>query len=141
MRTLLALVFVLMGAASASAQIVNPQTLDFPASADHSATFGAQPIVEKYEALVVRQSATGTVLYAANLLKPTPSATAIGPCAAPCISVPMPLSGTGGSAPNNTLLQVAIRTTGPGGASTSVLSDPFGVVGPPAATGKPIPRP
>lgn len=136
MKTLCALLFVLFVAVPVSAQIVNPQTLEFPASADHAATFGAQPLVTKYEALVVRQSATGSVLYVTDLGKPTPNTSNV-------ITVPMPLAGVGGAAPNNTVLLVAIRTVGAPGTTptTSVWSDPFGIVGPPAATGKPIPKP
>lgn len=122
----------------AEAQILNPTTLVFPASADHNTTIGTTPVLDKYEALVVRQSATGSILYVTDLGKPTPAS--VTGCGTSCVTAPMPLSGTGGSAPNNTILLVAVRAVGPGGTSTSVFSDPFSVAGAPAAPGKPIPR-
>jgi len=132
MRVLFPLVIGMMLMASgvfAQTTIVNPTKIEVPASADHGTTFGSTPILSKYETLVVRQTDTGTVLQVVDNGKPTPNASNI-------LTLAMP---TG--LPNNVLLQVAVRASGPGGATTSVLSDPFGVVGPPAAPGKPVPKP
>lgn len=124
MRTLLTLVVFTLFTVSASAQTLNPTRVEFTASPDHAVTLGSQPVVTKYELLTVRQSDTGTILSVTDIGKPTPVANVI--------NVPVP-----GSLPNNTLLQIAVRTVGPGGATTSVLSDPFSVVAAPAASGKP----
>lgn len=128
MRRLILLIFsgVLLFSPDLSAQTLNPTHVEFTASPDHAATIGTQAIVTKYELLVVRQSAPTTpVVPVVDLGKPTPSAGAI--------TVPVP-----GGLPNNTLLQVSIRTVGPGGTTASALSDPFAVAGPPAAAGKPV---
>lgn len=127
MRALLCLLALLI-AAPLSAQTLNPTRVEFTASPDHSTTIGTTAVVTKYEVLIVRQTDTGTILSVTDIGKPTPVANVIN------VAVP-------GSLPNNTLLQAAIRTTGPGGASTSVLSDPFAAVAAPAATGKPVLKP
>lgn len=128
MRTLLACLLALVPLTASAQVIVNPTSIEFTASADHAATFGGSALVTKYELVVVRQSAPTVPVVVTDLGKPTPAANVI--------TVPVP-----GGLPNNTVLQVSVRTTGPGGVTAGVLSDPFGVVGPPAAAGKPTPKP
>ena len=129
MRLLLTVCVWCLLTLSASAQvIVNPTKVDFPASADHAVTFGGVDVVTKYELVIARQSLPAVPVSTTDLGKPTP--------AAGVISVPLP-----GGLPNNTVLLATVRTVGPGGSTPSVASDPFGVVGAPAAAGKPIPKP
>jgi hypothetical protein len=129
MRIVYAAVVWCLLTVSASAQvIVNPTKVDFPASPDHAVTFGGVDVVTKYELVIARQSLPAVPVSTTDLGKPTP--------VAGIVSVPIP-SGL----PNNTILLATVRTVGPGGTTPSVASDPFGVVGAPAATGKPIPKP
>ena len=130
MRFVWCLLVCLLLPASVSAQvIVNPTQVEFSASPDHAVSFGGLALVTKYELVITRQGLpTLPVVPVVDLGKPTPTAN--------LITVSMP-----GGLPNNTVLVATVRTVGPGGTTPSVASDPFGVVGPPAAAGKPIPKP
>src|SRR5688572_22693560 len=127
MRVLLAALFCLLALPVSAQVIVNPTKVDFPASPDQTVTFGGVDVVTKYELVIARQSLPNTPVSTTDLGKPTP----VGGV----ISVPLPAG-----LPNNTVLLATVRTIGPGGTTPSVASDPFGVVGAPAAAGKPIPK-
>jgi len=105
-------------AATASAQVVNPRTLEFIASVDHDVTQSGQALVTTYEA---RWYATGATapLSVTFLGKPTPEPTSrriIVDVAATILAIPI---GTG--------YVCRVAAIGPGGEGVSDPSAPFGV--------------
>ena len=130
MRTLLLSValFTLPAVAAAQAPVVNPTTVEFPASSSHAETIPgtSTPAVTNYTLVLTRQ-ADGSVVSETTIGKPAPVAGKIA------VNLPV--------LPNNTLLQIAAKAVGPGGSSVGVPSDPFVAVGPPVAPGKPVVKP
>lgn len=114
-----------------SAQTINnPSTITFTASADHNTVENTVPLLTSYEIRLYAQGQT-TSAAVLNIGKPTPDATGT-------ISFSQ-LKNVYTSAPAGTY-NVKVAAVGPGGASESVLSDPFTVSprAPSAPTGKPI---
>jgi len=129
MRRLLfiALVFALLGfAAPALAQtVVNPQKVEFDASADHNTIIEGQAFVAKYELRVSIQG-SATVLVKQDLGKPAPVNNRI--------SLPLTL----GLPVSSTIRYIGVVfAMGPYGEAGSTASNPFMFVGPPAAPGTP----
>lgn len=72
-RVLLAFVFALI-ASAAQAQVVNPKTLEFDASADHNVMVGGVPAVDHYDLNILVGNAAGAMSFTKGLGKPTPNA-------------------------------------------------------------------
>jgi len=127
---LLAVVALVASAAPAVAQtVVNPQKVEFTASADHATVIEGQAFVAKYELRVYLQGGT-TVLVKQDLGKPAPAQTTNQ------ISVPLALVGLPLS-PTVKYIGV-VYAMGPYGEAGSSASNPFMLVGPPAAPSNPV---
>ena len=126
-RALAALFLCVLWPTLARAQVVNPTTVCFGASADHNAVLAdKRPIVERYD-LELAGGATPTVT---ALGKPTPDTTG-NVCATPAVLPALAIGPT---------YTATILTVGPGGTTRSEASLPFVRLGAPAATGKPVLR-
>ena len=115
---------------SAQTVVVNPTTVEFPASADHSVlAIDGQPMITKYE-LRVYVEAGMTLLATLDLGKPTPLANIIT------------VTNAGWFAPLQPNTRLVARTVAIGatGEAASGVSAPFGLVGPPHPPGVPTVR-
>ena len=126
---LLCTAMALVVASPADAQTINPTQIQFAASPDHNLTVGATPVVSNYQLDVITTAAGGALAFTVNLAKPTPDASNL-----------ITANVTQLTALANGLYTGSVSAVGPGGATKSVPSDPFGRVGPPAAPGKPTAR-
>lgn len=113
---------LLSAPATAQTAVVNPTTVQFAASADHATLVEGQPLVASYE-VRYRVVGTASVVCQVNLGKPTPMS---GTVSMPLPSTCVPLSPT-------TRYEAIVAALGPTGAGVSAPSNPFVVVGPPAA--------
>lgn len=115
--------FLLLGAASASAQtVVNPTTAQFTASVDHALVVNGTAVVSAYQLDTMIGSSTGALAFSFNLGKPTPGTANV-------ISVVVPQLATLA----NGSYVATVSALGPGGAGKSAPTSPFSRIGPAAA--------
>jgi hypothetical protein len=126
----------LMLVGTATAQVVpNPNTVTFEASPDHSAMSldGITPLVTSYQLRVYLESSqTGTPLVTLDVGKPAPVA---GTDGKPMIAITNAIWFAALVPKTRFVMKVA--AVGASGEGVSAPSNPFGNVGPPAASGTP----
>lgn len=111
----------------ASAQVVNPSTAIFTASADHAAVLNGVAVVESYQLEIVTTAAGGALALTVNLGKPAPSASN---------EIAADLTPSVAKLANGAYVATVVAV-GPGGAGRSAPSDPFFRIGTPAPPGRP----
>lgn len=125
-RTFLTLALLALAPAAYAQAPINPTKITFTASVDHSTVVGSTPIVDHYEFQTIAMNPAGVIAFTRVLGKPTPDGTG---------SITATISDFATLA--NGVYTGKVLAVGPGGTTPSVVSDPFGRVGPPAAAGKP----
>lgn len=104
---------------------VNPTRAVFTASADHGVTLsdGTEKL-SNYELRTVTMIETTVIVWSFDLGKPVPDASD---------EIDVTLPSLAGNLMSDTLYQARVASVGPGGESESDLSNPFALLGPPAA--------
>jgi hypothetical protein len=113
--------------------VVNPTTVQYIPSADHSRLgLDDQPLVSRYEMRIFLESNNTNLIKTVDLSKPTPANDLI---TITTTQIPTLFSGL----TLNTKYLARVVAIGPSGEGVSDFSNPFGFSGPPAAPGgKPV---